>query len=118
MKKSELKTGMLVELRLGYVYLVINDTLVSKNSEWMDLGGYEENLCRCQRYASAKGFDIMRVSKVLTTYDLYPKYWTSQHLTNNLLWERNEGKSAVTIDGVEYSESTLRSLIKKATGGE
>ena len=32
-----------------------------------------------------------------------------------LLWERKEEKPILTLDGVEYSESTLRSLIKKAT---
>ena len=32
-----------------------------------------------------------------------------------ILWERKEEKPIVEIDGVEYSESTLRSLIKKAT---
>lgn len=36
-------------------------------------------------------------------------------LSGELLWEHKEETPIVTLDGVDYSESTLRSLIKKAT---
>ena len=32
-----------------------------------------------------------------------------------LLWERKTEQPICTLDGVEYSEETLRSMIKKAT---
>jgi hypothetical protein len=61
-----------------------------------------------------KDFDIIKISKVLKEAMLIPSYWTLSVLKSHLLWVRSDEKKFI-IDGVEYSESTLRSLIKKAT---
>ena len=112
MKKSDLKTGHVVEFRRGSKYLVmlghcdhhssgilcrIDDNITG----WMSLDDYDENMI-CERYSE---FDIVRVyeSQVYNIRD------------HTFIWKRKEEKPVVTIDGVEYSESTLRSLIKKAT---
>lgn len=106
MKKSDLKSGMLVEYRNGGLRLVINESLI--NDMYCDFGQLRNDLTN--RLNSCT--DIVRVSNVLDGGDLLPRNWSSEIITNNLLWERKE-EIIVELDGVEYSESTLRSLIKK-----
>lgn len=112
MKKSDLKTGMLVELRNGDICMLIGDTFVD-NGQYLPLSDISEDL---EEIYSETGCDIIKVSNVLCDNYCIPKYWTSKMLNKNLLWERKVEKPCAIIDGVEYSESTLRSLIKKATG--
>jgi hypothetical protein len=107
MKKSDLKTGMLVQYRRGEIRMFINDAFVGYN---MYLPKYEfsDNLIHRR-----EEFDIVNVSKVLSGRYLMPENWTVETLNNNLLWSRDEKK--YELDGVEYSETTLRNLIRTAT---
>lgn len=106
MEKSDLKTGMLVQTRQGDVFMYINCSCVSQCSFYEpDL---KSNLTDCD----GKQYDFMKISNILIEDDLSPDKWTEETLENNILWERKE--KIYKIDGVEYSESTLRSIIKKA----
>ena len=89
MKKSELKTGMLVEVKCGYVYFAINDTLVRENGT-EKLSNYNEDLLNSNRPQG--DFDIVKVSKKLDGWDTVPSNWTLKTLNRNLLWERPEEK--------------------------
>ena len=107
MKKSDLKTGMLIETRGRGLFLFINSICVSQDNF------YIPDLNRNLTDNDGKEYDFMRISKVLIERSLCPDKWTEETLDNNILWERKE--KIYKIDGVEYSKSTLRSLIKKAT---
>jgi hypothetical protein len=112
MKKSDLKTGMIVifisnqidkyivlkDSRAGDIFLGINGGRIPFDSISNDL------LCLHNH-----NFDIVRV------YDIHNEY-KAKDLTKggDLLWERKEEKPILELDGIEYSERTLRSLIKKA----
>jgi len=120
MKKSDLETGMIVKTRDGKMRLMISGTAISYN----DGGGVSENfLNEDLTSVSLLNGDIDAVFSAPTRNDSYNadmNFWFKNNFKNilkycTLLWERKEEKIAVTLDGVEYSESTLRSLIKKAT---
>ena len=123
MKKQDLKTGMLVETRSGQLALIVKDNIYGQDAvifaedNWTSLDGFSEDL----RWSVAshvpkfcKSVDIMKVYKpdLPTGFLSRCNKFGSQKLT--LLWEREEEKPIVILDGIEYSESTLRSIIKKA----
>ena len=109
--KSDFKTGMRIERPDGTTRMVYVATdkiyFCGSDGAYMDSSDYDEYL-RCD------GYDIARV------YDL-PKYkfdFFNPYVKGDLIWQREEQSTndyAIEIDGVQYSESTLRSLIKKAT---
>ena len=115
MKKSELKTGMQVETRDGERYVVLLDTpsgdVIVKvgGNNWDELNNYNKlMLFNNKEFLKS---DIVKV---------YSNTFSNQYLIKKmderfLIWEREEEKVFCKLDGVEYSESTLRSLIKKAT---
>jgi hypothetical protein len=115
MKKSDLKTGMRVQLRGSLeTYIVLIDFryhvedvghLVNLNS-FIHLSDYDEDLYGCSNphYDIVKCFNIPKA--LVSVINPFEK--------GELLWERDPEKT-YTIDDVEYSESSLRSLIKKAT---
>lgn len=113
MKKSDLKTGMLVEYRNGMVYMVINDALIGF-SEHNSIGFHREDLSS----KTTIEHDIIAVSHVLSDWRARAENWNSKTINANLLWQHVEETPICTIDGVEYSESTLRSIIKKAHGSD
>ena len=106
MKKSDLKTGMLIELGNGDVCLVVNDTFLYSDDGWDDINTLGFDHCE-------KSLQIKRVSSVLSMGDLTPSNWNSPTIDKNLLWEN--WPDVFEIDGVEYSKTTLRNLIRKAT---
>ena len=112
MKKSDLKTGMLVQYRKGDVGIVINNFIIEDDT-WLNLNCFNDDLTSI----SYKKHDILKVSDIQKSFDLIPHHWTNIKLNENILWERTPEKT-FEIDGVEYSQSTLRSIIKKATGKE
>jgi hypothetical protein len=111
MKKSELKTGMTVCLVNNQKYMVLLDTnegdnLITKDG-WMRLSDYKNDLT----FLRSNEYDIKEVYKPTHQYQLEFNCWDKMEL----IWERKEEKPVLKLDGVEYSETTLRSLIKKAT---
>ena len=101
MKKSDLKTGMIVTLRNGEKYMVFlnasrsvhmspEDVLVSVDGRyWFDLNGVNENLSDNKN----SHYDIMKVEQVKTTTDIvYTLLHHDAKCLTNVLWERKEKK--------------------------
>ena len=111
MKKKDLKTGMLVELEYGLAVVMLD------HNEYGNIISYEKG-----GYDSLKGWDENLVSDFMPERFNINKVYTSSPGSNGvfnkdkLLWERKEEKPLFTLDGVEYSEETARSIIKKAHG--
>ena len=111
MKKSDLKTGMLVMRREGAIQLLVKKTFIVKTGGFNLLSSIDDDLSN----VFGDGGDIIKVSKVLNGYSLGHDQWTESMIDNNLLWKEIEAEIfACELDGVKYSESTLRSIIKKA----
>ena len=110
MKKKDLRTGMLIQTAGHKLGMIINNYVVydvcvmslDRLNIFLEDVEYPENT-------------INKVSSILDSTDLMPSNWTLRRLNHLLLWERKEEPTFCTLDGVDYSESTLRSLIKKAT---
>ena len=113
MRKSDLKTGMQIEKRNGNRYVVMLDTMRGdvyvrvNGTKHGELNFFNDDLT----YNNNSGFDIVAVYESPLTY----RYLTREFDESECIWKRKEEKPVVTLDGVEYSESTLRSMIKKAT---
>jgi len=114
MKKSELKTGMRAQYRNGEIkFVYITDCsegyFTNANSKHTLISSFNDDLFN----DGDDEFDIVKV------YDVpkHPYRVINLNELGGLLWERKEEeeKTILTLDDVEYSESTLRSLIKKAT---
>ena len=59
--------------------------------------------------------DLKNTGRFGADWDVVAVYYTIQDFADGApYWERPE-EETFTLDGIEYSESTLRSLIKKAT---
>lgn len=116
-KKSDLRTGMLVENRYGDKGMVLLNTahgdVISGDGKsaraWFHLSKLDSDL----KYPGMLDGDIIRVYDNAEHFEIRDRI--SFDKKTQLIWEREEENTIVTIDGVEYSESTLRSLIKKAT---
>ena len=117
MKKSDLKTGMLVKIRSGEIGLVAldnccnEDAIIFSGDYWTDLNGFNEDLFwhhhDPNRSSFAETVDIMVVYKP----NLPPGFLSRRNL--EVLWRRAPEKT-FELDGITYSESTLRSIIKKS----
>lgn len=81
MKKSDLKDGMVVELRDERKYVVIGDTF-SAIETWDTLNHYDDDL----KHHLYTELDIMKVYK--TTGKTFTSMFLDVHL--DLLWEREE----------------------------
>ena len=94
MTKSELKNGMVVELRNGNRYLVHNDKLlnfegyVNINDSFTHMFYYNEDLT----YSCNKEFDIIRIyeSDVFWLKDIFEDRFL------NIIWERKEDKQELS----------------------
>ncbi len=84
MKKSDLKTGMLVELNTGDIGLIVNDTIIFNNDTYCYLREKDDNL----KSNTHTKYDIKRVSNILMGYKLLPSEFTAAVITDNLLWTR------------------------------
>ena len=87
MKKSDLKNGMVVELRNGKRFLIVNDRGFGENSCITINGfmGYDENLNDIMRYSE---FDIIKIYK--TEGNTFKTLVDNERLS--LIWEREETK--------------------------
>jgi len=109
MKKSDLKTGMLVEKRNGTKSLVLKDTekgdiLISKDG-WCELDDYDENLKFGLQ--SFSHMDIMKVYELDLQYKAATRYWDEY---DKVLWERKEKEKPTLTDA---EKAILESLDKK-----
>ena len=85
MTKSELKNGMVVELRNGKRFLIVNDLGIGKDSciNLDGFFGYDENLNDIMRYSE---FDIIKIYK--TEGNTFKTLFDNERLS--LIWEREE----------------------------
>ena len=85
MTKSELKNGMVVELRNGKRFLIVNDRGFGEDSSITLNGfmGYDENLNDIMRYSE---FDIIKIYK--TEGNTFKTLFDNERLS--LIWEREE----------------------------
>ena len=87
MKKSDLKNGMVVELRNGKRFLIVNDIGIGKDTciNLDGFGGYDENLYDVIGYSE---YDITKIYK--TEGNTFNNLFDNERLS--LIWEREETK--------------------------
>lgn len=112
MKKSDLKTGMTVLLERNDKRLILKDC-----------GDIGDTTCNPDRKFCADGrlryydfFSLSKWNEDLTANSTLEKMDIIEvhSIYGEVLWERKPEKT-FELDGISYSQSTLRSLIKKAT---
>lgn len=101
MKKSDLKTGMVVETRNGNKYLVLLDNpdapnmnLINFKGGFLQLAFYDEDMII---QSAGRAYDIM---SVYTLQDSIYNLFKERRLRYKLLWERDEPKE-MTIAEIE-----------------
>ena len=101
MKKSDLKTGMVVEVRNGEKYLVLLDNpyapnmnLINFKGGFLQLAFYDEDMII---QSAGRAFDIMGV---YTLQDSIRDLFKERRLRYKLLWKREDCK-AMTIEEIE-----------------
>lgn len=116
-KRDNLDTGMMVLYRNGEYGKVMFNTvhghiIVNSDDTYVNVYHFNDEL-NLKHFGLEEGnnYEIMAIYKPKNEiHNLSFKLYC-----HDLLWERTTEKPIVTFDGVEYSESTLRSIIKKAT---
>lgn len=88
MTKSDLKNRMVVEVRDGKRYLVV-DELLMRDSGWLVLSDYDEDLM----HKYNKNYDIVKVFDCVKRFDNVEK-------CNDVIWERQEPKK-ITLKELE-----------------
>ena len=88
MTKSDLETGMLVQLRNDSIFMVITDCLIS-TTNCLFLKYYTDDLLR--KGAGESKHDIMRISRQLSYNSLAVRHWTVQTL-EDYLWKTRDGE--------------------------
>jgi hypothetical protein len=118
MKKSDLKTGMVIEDVKGRLGIMLWGTVIFGISGGTSMDLLNDDLTRSNKKCSDGDFLKVYKPRHDKNYNANIQFWIKEKNVLEhcqLLWERKEEKPVVTLDGVDYSESTLRSLIKKAT---
>ena len=87
MKKSDLKNGMVVELRNGKRFLIVNDLGIGKDS-CIDLGGYFGYDEKLYDSKGDKTYDITKIYK--TVGNTFKTLFDKERLS--LVWKREETK--------------------------
>ena len=83
---SDLKNQMVVEVRDGSKYIVVDNYLLSYDG-YLDISGYNEDLCRKRNSCCSKDFDIMVVFK-----PVYNLNFEKINIDTNIIWQRLEPK--------------------------
>jgi len=110
MKKSDLKTGMLVQYKNGKVRMVINDTLIGSDNYMQEIKSYNDDLTMNNHHRLC----IKKVSEVLEAMQSAPKHWTEKTLNENLLWERSKPMPELKTGMiVEYNNGEVGLVINK-----
>ena len=108
MTKSELKNGMVVELRNGNRYLVHNDKIMRKDeSLYIDSDYSNDNLMYNEdltRKSKVDGLDIVRVYKS-TAICLEDLFLDS---ALELIWEHKEGKQELSKKDKKFIKKGLK----------
>lgn len=92
MKKSDLRSGMGVELNNGGLYMVVigEEFSVLIGDGYMNLSGYNEDLSFPR---SERSYSIKKVFNPKHTHSMQPKHFSSYFYTwFDLVWERQEDK--------------------------
>ena len=93
MNKETLESGMMIQTRNGYVWTLVNGTLVSKyryDGGFMYLSSYKDDLTHVDAGTDKSEWDIVLVTEPLTGY----------HLTNDCDWDE-------LLEDVEIFEMNL-----------
>jgi len=101
MKKSDLRTGMQIQFNNGMRAVVLIGTM------------YGDVFCSLENSV----WGTLNMEDVIKVFEcMHPdQYIHTEFIDDHIIWERTPEKT-YELDGVEYSESTLRSLIKRAQG--
>ncbi len=127
MTKKYLKTGMLAVTKGGDIFLIVLDLYSAQNTGkgvfirkhgHMPISDYTDDL----KYPSSDAYSIEKIYKAkFNNHIILGLHHSASSIYRSpdydCIWERKEDKPILTLDGVDYSEDTLRSLIKKATHG-
>ena len=110
MNKSDLKNGMVVELRNGKRFLIVNDLGIGKDTyiKLDGYDGYDENL---NDISDAKTFDITKIYK--TEGFAFKNLFDNERLT--LIWEREEKEELSENDKkvIKKSLKKIQEMCKK-----
>lgn len=91
MKLSDLKTGMVVEMRNKNRYLVVNDYFIA-NTGYMTFKKYDENMMCISKYYHEG--DIMKVwaqKELCGLYSMLTTDWLDEDRFGHLIWNRENG---------------------------
>lgn len=120
MKKSDLKTGMIVELRNGEECVAFIDAcetqymkenysnhskhssvlVNSKEKTWLDLNSYNENMIYTSFCSREDIYDIMKVYVPSHQYAFMDVSYDKEH--RNLIWDRDNPMLETTMEKLEY----------------
>lgn len=102
MELRDLKTGMVVEMRSGNKYLVVNDYFIADTGH-MTFKKYNEDMTCKSGYID---FDIIKVwtQKEMTNLNaMLTTSWLSEDRFGHLIWDREKG---------DYVDMTLEEVCK------
>lgn len=112
MKKTDLKTGMLVQLRNGNIYLVINDVLIDTKG-FIPLAHYDDDFNYTfvdsppsRNPLKNKELDIIKISHVITVP--YVSRWNEHNINHYLKWEREEDNTIKDMDELKRLRNLFR----------
>lgn len=94
MTKSDLKNGMVVELKNGYRGLILDNRMVFKDG-FNNLCSYKDDLYLQNRYNSE--FDIIKVFKIKNPIGI-DKLFNDEYL--ELIWEQEEEKEEIKVGDI------------------
>lgn len=102
MELRDLKTGMVVEMRNGERFLVVNDYFIAGTSHML-FERYDENMICKSKY---NNLDIMKVwtQKQMTNLNsMLMSDWLNEDRFGHLIWDRENG---------DYVDMTLEEVCK------
>lgn len=117
MKKSDLKTGMWVQLRYGAMAMVLlgtKDGDILSGETWCPLKAYNEDLIRTDEVIEQNSCDIVRVHQPLDNASYCGRglkdIFNVMH--SDLIWERKETKE-MTVAEIEKELGYSVKIIKE-----
>lgn len=123
MNKSDLKDGMVVELRKGKRFLIVKNLMIGNT--WYELSWYNDDLIDC----SNRDFDIVKIWGINDGFSITAILDPNKECGIELLWERNEvdwskvpKDTKVLVsngegDDVDFKDSFVRRYFAKYENG-
>jgi hypothetical protein len=103
---------MLVELRSGFVGLVVGETVIFLDDKQpLSLSYLTDDMKNSNKFNDS--FDIMKVSNIKKWDRLWSTLWTLENITNDLLWQRPEPKEMMQIGEHEFEIDYVKDAFKK-----